>query len=43
MINPEFNLGRRRTLIHADKKQKSAFSAFISVQKRVYKETHPED
>jgi len=43
MINPEFNFGRRRTLIHADKSKNQRFSAFISVPKKLNKETHPED
>ena len=49
MINPEFNLGRRPlhrpqgqvwTLFHADKKQASAF---ICVQDKGFKATHPKD
>ena len=43
MINPEFNLGRRRTLIHADKKAKISVFCVYQRPKGVYKGKQPGD
>jgi hypothetical protein len=43
IINPESNLGRRKTLIDADKSKNQRFSALISVQNKVLERSHLED
>jgi len=40
MINPEFNLGRRKMLIHTKKSVNQHFPAFFSVQHNGLKEQH---